>query len=294
MPSSQLELFEDEGDGRDGGLRAVSPTERPPRGNGAGLRFVVLGSGSSGNAVVVESAHGRLLIDAGFSCRELCRRLRHVGLEPDDLDALILTHEHSDHTRGARVLASRHRLPIYGSRGTLEVTPLGGEPPGGLHAFRPDAPFEVAGFELEPFLVPHDAREPVGLVITEAGGARLGLAGDLGCRSRLAWARLQWVDALLLETNHDLEMLRQGPYPWPLKQRVAGRHGHLSNAEAALGLVELAHDRLEQVVLYHLSRTNNLPGLALATVAEELERLGSSASVVVSDQHNPTEWLEIG
>ena len=129
----------------------------------------------------------------------------------------------------------------------------------------------MAGFEVEPFLIPHDAREPVGLVVEDGAGHRVGLAADLGYRSHLAWARLARLDALLLETNHDLEMLRNGPYPWPLKQRVAGRHGHLSNADAAEGLPELLHDALRLVVLYHLSRTNNLPRAA-SVVGEALER----------------------
>ena len=122
--------------------------------------------------------------------------------------------------------------------------------------------------------MPHDAREPVGVVVEDpGGGGRVGLVADLGCRSRLAWARLAGVHALLLEANHDLEMLRNGPYPWSLKQRVAGRHGHLSNADAADGLSELAHEGLRHVVLYHLSQVNNLPALAAAVVGEELARL---------------------
>jgi phosphoribosyl 1,2-cyclic phosphodiesterase len=291
----QLELFRaDHGEAAPraaaaGAAKALAAASTPA----GGLRLAVLGSGSSGNAVVVESAHGRLLIDAGFSCRELERRLRLVGVEPGEIDALVLTHEHSDHCRGARTLARRFGLPVYATPGTLADGLLGPGLDALCHPFRPDHPFEVAGFEVEPFVVPHDAREPVGLVVRDAAGCRIGLAGDLGCRSRLAWARLLGVHALLLETNHDLEMLRRGPYPWSLKQRVAGRHGHLSNADAAAGLAELTHDDLQWVVLYHLSRTNNLPALAEAVVAEELTRAGSPARVVVSDQHEPSPWLEI-
>jgi phosphoribosyl 1,2-cyclic phosphodiesterase len=302
MPRIQAELFPAANGGLDPPATAAATAARPapavaprPSPPGAGsLRFVVLGSGSSGNAVVVESAHGRLLIDAGFSCRELERRLRSVGVAPDQLEALILTHEHGDHCRGARVLARRHRLPIYATPGTLAHASLSPGLEGLTHPIHSGAPFAVAGFEIEPFLVPHDAREPVGLVIQGGEGRRLGLAADLGCRSRLAWARLAGVEALLLESNHDLEMLRNGPYPWPLKQRVAGRHGHLSNAEAAAGLPELAHDGLSFVVLYHLSRTNNRPALAEAVVSEELDRLGCPAQVVVTEQFQPSPWMEIG
>jgi len=149
---------------------------------------------------------------------------------------------------------------------------------------------------LDAGLVKATKRPPVPVVpdgATEPELVDFGLVGDIGCRSQLAWARLVELDLLLIETNHDLDMLREGPYPWPLKQRVAGRHGHLSNREAADGLPELVTERLRQVVLYHLSRTNNKPALAAATVAEALDRLGSAAAVVLSEQFAPTAWLEV-
>lgn len=257
------------------------------------MRAIVLGSGSGGNAVLVESGGKRLLIDAGFSCREIENRLRGAGVEAASLSALLLTHEHEDHVRGARRLASRHRLPVYATAGTF----AGGEPGAELCAsgirIRSGEPFEAAGFAVEPFAIPHDAREPVGFVVEDAAGRRLGLVADLGCPSRLAWGRLRDLDLLLLETNHDLDMLRSGPYPWVLKQRVAGRHGHLSNRQAADGLAELVGERLRHVVAYHLSRTNNLPVLAAAALGEELDRLGASCEVVLSEQSNPTSWLEV-
>jgi phosphoribosyl 1,2-cyclic phosphodiesterase len=152
---------------------------------------------------------------------------------------------------------------------------------------------EIAGFAVEPFLIPHDAREPVGFVVEDGHGRRVGLAGDIGCRSKLAWGKLIELDLLILETNHDLDLLRNGPYPWALKQRVAGRHGHLSNLEASDGLPELLSERLRALVLYHLSRVNNTAALAAATVGETLERAGSRAGLVVSDQFQPTSWLEV-
>ena len=259
----------------------------------ANLRCVVLGSGSGGNAVVVESGGRRILLDAGFSCRELERRLRWVGVEPDTIEALVLSHEHGDHVRGADRFLRRHPVPVLASEGTLVGTALGDRARELAVTVRSGMPVEVGPFRIEPFSVPHDAREPLGLVVEEPGGRRLGLAGDMGSRSRLAWARLKEVDMLLLETNHDLEMLRGGPYPWSLKQRVAGRVGHLSNREAAEGLPELVHDRLEWVVLYHLSRTNNSPELAAALMGEALDQEGSRARLVVSDQFEPTPWLEV-
>ena len=257
------------------------------------LRVVVLGSGSGGNAVVVESGGRRLLIDAGFSSRELTRRLTLVGVEPGSLSALVLTHEHVDHCRGAARFARRHRLPVYATAGTLGQIAFDDATAQAATVLRSGEPCEVAGFQIEPFLLPHDAREPIGAVVEDASGRRLGLVADCGCHSHLAWARLRELDVLLLETNHDLDMLRNGPYPWPLKQRVAGRHGHLSNREAADGLPELLCDRLRWVVLYHLSRTNNLPALAAATLGEALARERCGARLEVSGQFQPTPWLEV-
>lgn len=258
------------------------------------MRIVVLGSGSRGNAVVVESGSHRLLVDAGFSCRELERRLAAVGLDlAAGFDAVLLTHEHGDHIRGVERVARRHRLPVYATAGTLEAIPLGEEVAASAVRIASGERSEVGGFEVEPFAIPHDAREPVGLVIEDSAGRRLGLVADLGSRSRLAWGRLMELDVLLLEANHDLEMLRNGPYPWALKQRIAGRHGHLSNREAAEGIPELVGDRLRWVILYHLSQTNNLPALAAAAVGEALEREGSAAGLTVTEQDRPTTWLEV-
>ncbi|HEV8629211.1 MAG TPA: MBL fold metallo-hydrolase [Thermoanaerobaculia bacterium] len=267
---------------------AVATPRRP-------LRICVLGSGSQGNAVVVEAGGRRLLIDAGFSARETRRRLSRVGLELSDLHGIVLTHEHGDHVRGLERLCRKHPVPVYATAGTLGALELRPQVAALLRPCRSGVPFEAAGFVVELFSIPHDAREPVGVVVEDpAGGGRVGLVADLGCRSRLAWARLAGVHALILEANHDLDMLRNGPYPWPLKQRVAGRHGHLSNADAAQGLEELAHDGLAHVVLYHLSQVNNLPALAAAVVGEELARLRAKAKLTVSGQFEPTPWLTVG
>jgi phosphoribosyl 1,2-cyclic phosphodiesterase len=257
-----------------------------------GSRVVVLGSGSAGNVLVVECGGRRLMVDAGFSCKQIEHRLGLVGLDGDGFDGIVLTHEHQDHCRGAARFARRHGLTVHATAGTLEA----------LEFFEVDFPTsvlrsgvveEIGSFAVEPFAVPHDAREPVGLVVEDSSGNRIGLAADLGARSQLAWGRLRELDALVLETNHDLEMLRSGPYPWPLKQRVAGRHGHLSNREAAEGVPELLCDRLRWVVLYHLSRTNNLPVLAAEAVLEALDREGSPARICVSEQTQPSAWLQL-
>ena len=253
----------------------------------------MLGSGSGGNSVIVESGPHRLLIDAGFSCRELVRRMKRLDFDPSTLSALLLTHEHVDHCRGADRFARKFNLPVHATRGTLRGSSLGEEAARSARILQSGEPCEVAGFRIEPFTLPHDAREPVGFVVEDPCGRRIGLVADLGCRTGLAWGRLRDLDVLLIETNHDLDMLRNGPYPWSLKQRIAGRHGHLSNRDAADGLPELMTDRLRWVVLYHLSETNNLPALAAAAVEEVLDRERCSAQMVVSEQDHPSPWLEV-
>ncbi len=257
------------------------------------MRAVVLGSGSAGNAVVVESGDGRILVDAGFSCKQIELRMAAVGLDPSQLDAILITHEHGDHTKGLDLVSRRYSLPIYLTAGTREGLSLSETSHRRTHLIASGQRVEVSGFAVDPFGLPHDAREPVGFLIEDGAGRRLGLAADLGSRTQLAWGRLRDLDLLILEANHDLEMLRNGPYPWALKQRVAGRHGHLSNREAADGLPELLSDRLRGVALYHLSRTNNLPAVAAATIGEVLDREGSKAEITVCGQNEPTAWLEV-
>ncbi|MEO1366168.1 MAG: MBL fold metallo-hydrolase [Acidobacteriota bacterium] len=254
----------------------------------------MLGSGSKGNSILIESAGRRLLVDAGFACRQIEQRLETLGESAGDLDAMILTHEHRDHTRGVDVLSRRHDVPFYATEGTLEGMNLTEKTAIRAHRIASGRPFEVAGFAVEPFSIPHDAREPVGFVVEDAAGNRIGVVADLGTRSQLAWGRLRDLDALIIETNHDLQMLRDGPYPWVLKQRVAGRHGHLSNKEAAEGLPELVSDRLEVVILYHLSRTNNEASIASEAIGSSLEAEGCKARVLVTSQDQPTPWIEIG
>lgn len=258
------------------------------------MRLAVLGSGSSGNAVLVESAGRRLLVDAGFQCREIERRLDGLGRRREEIDALVLTHEHSDHVRGAAVLLRKcPRLSCYATAGTYEGTASLPDLGTRRKILQSGKAVEAAGFLIEPFSIPHDAKEPIGLVIEDSDGCRIGLVADIGTRSRLAWGRLRDLDALILETNHDLHMLHNGPYPWVLKQRIAGRHGHLSNSDAADGLPEILTERLQKLVLYHLSRTNNTPTLAAETVGIKLDEERASIEVVLSEQDRPTPWLEL-
>lgn len=259
------------------------------------MKLAVLGSGSRGNALVVASGGELLLIDAGFSCRRIEQSLQGLGEDPEKLGGLLLTHEHSDHVRGTKRLVKRHELQTYATAGTFGALSLPREAAPFLRTVRSGKPFTVCSgqFLVEAFRLPHDAREPVGFVVEDRSGCRVGVASDLGSRSRLAWGRLNDLDALVIETNHDLQMLRDGPYPWHLKQRVASRHGHLSNNDAALGVEELVSDRLRHVVCYHLSQTNNDPALAAQAVGEKLDRLRSTAELTLTRQDETTEWLEV-
>ena len=228
------------------------------------VRMVVLGSSSSGNSTLVEAEGTSVLVDAGFSCREVTRRLADVGSDVADLRAVIVTHEHTDHVSGVRVLARRHGLPVLATRGTiraaspmlkgLELRPMA------YHETMDQGPFQVT---LVP--IPHDAMEPAAVRL-EVDGKRLLVATDMG---QFPWSLVehaQDVDAMVLESNHDEDMLRTGPYPEFLKRRIRGPSGHLSNHESAMALRALLGPRTRSVLLGHLSQRNNTEELALSTV----------------------------
>ncbi|MFU8818275.1 MAG: MBL fold metallo-hydrolase [Desulfurivibrio sp.] len=237
--------------------------------NNGGLRFCVLGGGSKGNATYVEAGNTRLLIDAGFSGREIESRLATLGVDAADLTAILISHEHGDHIRGAGVLSRRHRLPLLVNRATLQAAGRGLENPAAVQEFTAGTTFICGNIQVHPFAIPHDCAEPVGFLL-KAGGRLLGHCTDLGAVSRLVHHRLSGCHALVLEANHDLEMLMDGPYPPALKQRVRSRHGHLANHEAGAFLGELLHRGLQQVVLSHLSETNNTPALVEQAVRTAL------------------------
>ena len=244
------------------------------------MRFCVLGGGSKGNATYIEAGGTRLLIDAGFSGREIESRLDALGVDPARLDAIVLSHEHGDHIRGAGVLSRRYRLPLCANRATFQAAGKGLGDPAAVQEFTTGTTFCCGEIKLHPFAVSHDAAEPVGFLVV-AGGLLLGHCTDLGMVSRLARHRLSGCHALVLECNHDPEMLSAGPYTPALKQRVRSRHGHLANHEAADFLTELLHPGLTRVVLSHLSETNNTPALAEQTVR--------AALTAASTAHPPPE-----
>ena len=235
----------------------------------------MLGSGSAGNSALVATDHCRLLVDGGLSARQLVLRLELCGVRPADLDGVLLTHEHGDHVCGLEVLCRKFEVPIYCNALTAEAVrfcSLGAHRHWRL--FRTGATFSVGDITVESFPVPHDAVEPVGYSF-HADGNGLGFVTDLGYATRLTVERLREVQTLVIETNHDEKMLQNDRHrPWPVKQRIQSRHGHLSNAAAASVIGQLVSGKLGRVVLGHLSRDCNLPELATGTVRAELEKQG--------------------
>lgn len=254
------------------------------------MRFASLGSGSRGNALLVEAAGTRLLVDCGFGPRELTRRLARLGLAPADIDAVVITHEHGDHIGGVARCAARFGFGVHMTAGTFGAAGRRLGDAAGIHLFDGHTAFGVGGIEIRPFPVPHDAREPVQFVFA-ASGRSLGLLTDAGHVTPHIVAMLGRCDALVLECNHDADMLAGGSYPWPLKQRIAGRFGHLDNRSAAALLRQVDAGRLQHVVCAHLSEQNNTPQLARAALAAALGC--QPAWLGVADQETGCDWCAV-
>jgi phosphoribosyl 1,2-cyclic phosphodiesterase len=262
------------------------------------MHVTVLGSGSAGNCTLIETEATAILIDAGLSSRQIAQRLAQIGREIEQLDGILLTHEHSDHTRALGVLCKERSIPIYANRLTAEA--LTADPEG--HAlkkiswrlFSTGSPFEVGDLTVESFSVPHDAYDPVGFTVRQ-GSLAVGLITDLGHATKLVIERLRTMDALVIESNHDMKLLQEdAARPWALKQRIMSRHGHLSNDAAATLAGEVASDRLRQVFLAHLSRDCNRPELAQETVSQKLRQAGAAhVAVAVASQDTPTATLDL-
>ena len=258
------------------------------------IRFRSLGSGSTGNATLVEARSGstatRVLLDCGFSRRELETRLSQAGLAVSDIDAVFITHEHGDHVGCALTLARRHAVPLWMSRGTWRAI---GEPElaGLIHFAHDGARIALGDLELQPYTVPHDAAEPLQLCFSD-GAARLGVLTDAGSATEHLLSHLQHCHALLLECNHDLDLLDRSRYPESLKARISGRLGHLSNDTAARILAACLHDGLKHVVAAHLSEQNNRPHLALDALARAID--GRCIELQVADPVSGFDWIEVG
>ena len=256
------------------------------------LRFRNLCSGSSGNATLVEAsgiAPLRVLVDCGLGLKQLLYRLGKAGLQAEDIDAVFITHEHGDHIGCARALALRYRIPVWMSQGTHAAI---GSPDfdGLLRRARDGKVIDLGGLQLTPFTVPHDAREPLQLSCTD-GSAKLGILTDLGHATAHVMAHLKDCDALLLECNHDTDMLERSAYPAFLKQRVGGDYGHLSNAAAAAIAGALNHSRLKHLVAAHLSVQNNLPAMVQRLMADALSC--GREDVIVATPDAGTCWLQL-
>lgn len=278
------------------------------------VRFTILGSGSSGNCAYVETESSRVLIDAGFSPRQIRQRLATIGRTPENLSAILITHEHADHISGLFGLAEKFRIPIYCNRDTQEAIawafkerwngkkdPLfhGMEKTAAdfiakleWHVFQTGDRFELNDLFVETFPIPHDAQDPVGFLLRTSGG-NFGFATDLGHMTKLVVERVRAANVLVLESNHDVKMLQDSNRSWTLKQRILGRHGHLSNAAAADAAVEIMSDNLKHLYLAHLSRECNDPQLAMRVMTGRLGQIGAThVQIQLAAQDVPCKTLE--
>lgn len=241
-----------------------------------------LASGSKGNAVYVSDGATAVLFDAGLSGVDIERRMASRGISPGHIDAIIVSHEHIDHIRGVGVLSRRYNIPVYMNAKTKTAAAPVLKTVHRERAYDCGRSFSINRLTVHPFSISHDASDPAGFTVSW-GSLKIGLATDLGIATAMVKHHLKNCDILFLEANHDIAMLETGPYPWPVKQRIKSRGGHLSNAESRDLLAELKHDRLQHVVLAHLSEINNTPEKALRHVGEALN--GCSARLHVAVQH---------
>ncbi|SAL16052.1 MBL fold metallo-hydrolase [Caballeronia telluris] len=257
------------------------------------MRFASLGSGSEGNALLVEAQCGttttRVLLDCGFSAKEVERRLGRLGLSVEDLDAIVITHEHTDHIGSALTLGRKWSIPLHMSWGTARAIGAD-EAPVDLHVLWGDESVAIGDLSVLPYTVPHDAREPLQYVFSD-GASRLGVLTDVGVSTPHITSVLSGCDALVLESNHDLQMLATSRYPASLKARIGGTHGHLNNDAAAAILATLDRSKLRHLVAAHLSQQNNLPHLAQTALATVLG--ASAVDVVVATQAEGFDWLTL-
>lgn len=268
------------------------------------FRFTILGSGSTGNCAFIETDSTRLLVDAGFSGKQIEERLASIGKQANQLHGILITHEHSDHIQGLRVLASKYRIPVYTNRMTraaiLENFASTGAPAKSVDVswkiFEPGQKFIAGDFDIEPFTIPHDASDPMGFSIYH-GGQCIVFLTDLGHLTKLVVEKARQANVLVLETNHDMKLLQNDPHrPWSVKQRISGRHGHLSNDAAAAGLDEMVSDRLKKIYLCHLSQDCNRPELAESVISKKLAQMGAKHIKIdrtFYDKPCATEILEV-
>jgi len=257
-----------------------------------GLRFRVLGSGSTGNATLVEGGGVRVLVDAGLGPRQLKERLDSAGVDPAGIDAVLLSHEHGDHARGATAFVTKWGMPLGGTRGTYQAAGLGAESLPGYERLEPGERLLLGGLAVQVVALPHDAAGPVAFVIS-SGEASMGHATDLGHVGPRLVEAFRGCHAILLESNYDPALLRDGPYPWSLKERILGPLGHLSNGDVARYLARSLGEQCRQVVLAHLSQKNNHSELALMAAEEGLRRGGRPEVALGIASASGTDWIQV-
>ena len=255
------------------------------------VQLTILGSGSGGNCAYLETNETRLLIDAGFSLRQIRKRLASIGRAPEGLSGILVTHEHSDHISGLACLCEKLKIPIYCNRDTKEQVEWLLQTRFDCRIFSTGASFEIGDVIVDTFSIPHDASDPVGFLIRTTLG-NVGFLTDLGHATKLALQRVRAANVLVLESNHDLKMLQESSRPWSLKQRIAGRHGHLSNGDAADAAQEIMSAELRHLYLGHLSRECNRPQLARDVMCQRLQDIGASyVTVELTSQDIPCPTL---
>lgn len=254
------------------------------------MRFALLGSGSEGNALVVQVGNTNVLMDCGFSLSETVARLARIGLAPDQLNGIVVTHEHGDHIGGVARIARKFSLPVFLTHGTLRSQNGTFAALPSVTEINPHCPFSIGEVRIHPYPVPHDASEPVQYVFSN-GVKRLGVLTDVGCSTPHIETTLSGCDALVLECNHDVDLLMGGDYPYSLKQRVGGRFGHLNNNDAATLLARLNNSKLQHIVAAHLSHKNNTEALAARALSRAIA--WPEAKIIVATQNEGSPWCEI-
>lgn len=247
------------------------------------LSVCILASGSRGNAIFLSDGSTSILLDAGLSGIEIERRMQSKGLSPQDLDAILVSHEHADHIQGVGVLSRRFNLPVYITSKTKQMAASQIGSVYSVKEFECGTTFKIESLIIHPFSVSHDAHDPAGFTIYQ-NGIQVGIATDLGLATSVVKQHLKGCNLLILEANHDATMLTNGPYPWPVKQRIRSRIGHLSNEASKQLLKEVQHERLEHVVLAHLSEINNTPQKALGEVGRALTHSNTKLDVARQDE----------
>lgn len=254
------------------------------------MEIVVLASGSKGNSLYVRSGKTAILLDVGISAKEISSRMGLIGRSPSELSGIVISHEHIDHIRGLGPLARQYRVPAYITERTYRAAEETVKSLPAMECIDPESPFEIGDLWFSPFLISHDAVEPLGFSLTD-GKLKVGVVTDLGVITHLVRENIRGAHIAIVESNHDPDMLIEGPYPWELKQRIKGRKGHLSNPHASSFVETIFHSDLEKVVLAHLSETNNTPESARRCLLKKMGRQVAPEQVLVARPDRPVRVL---